>query len=1142
PQLQVEKLQLGFQARGMALGFFVWNRDAKKQVAILGDNGTTQIFHSGELRDQPFTELELAERGKARLRPKRTDEDVESVVGWQPSAKQGWDAAREFHTNTDTGAPGNRLFKAHLSGAEIDNLMFMDSRSQIKVVQQFSQKYAPESVSIQGTTDISEASLSLIGQPTAILSMPPKINGERSLIMLQSGTSDLATVPDNVVVASSVDRFDDPDPATASACTGAADDCSLRGAIQRANANATDPTNPAANAITLPVGTYVLTRNGAGGCVNGDNNSTGDLELNNSTTITGGGMLTTVVRQTGTGSGAFLGDRVMCLNTAIVVNRDYVFSGFTIAGGFDRSQIGGGGLVGGAKDNFLSLTNIRITNNDNTAAANYAGGGLSITGGDVNIINSVIGGPTAADSDPAVSNDRTDLTRGNYAGTAGGGIGYSPGDPIVQLPSVGTLTVTGTTVQGNKANSGATGGGGLDLFQHNSGTGSFVINGNSIIDSNSALNGNGGGVIIESGPLTVDSSTFTNNSTVVANTRGGAIYLSGGGMSFGSSTSFSNNSVGAGVVLGKCISVNTGGSASTGVFVTGGNNNINDNVEVLPNGVWTNNAGTSVTFLNLTLAEGTFVGNNSTLTINQDLNLNSAATADTPIFTGGSGTHTITGNLNIVEGTYTATSGTTNLAGNFNKTGGTFTHNSGIFNFNGAGAQSISGSPTFNILTVNKGSGTLTLLANIGVASNLNLSAGTFDLQNFTANRTAAGGGTMTLSNGSLLKIGGTNGLPTNYLTHSIGATSTVEYSGTAQTITVPNSAQSYGHLTTSGSGTKTLAGAITAAGNVTIGTGTVLAGGTNSFTVGGNWINNVGNSGFTSSGAGVVNFNGSAASLTGATTFTNLTISKTAGQTLTLGAPIIVNGNLLLTTGNLAAASNAISLAGNWTNNSGASAFSGTNTTTFTGGTANTIGGTASTAFGSLTVNKSGGTLSLLTNITIAGDLTVTAGTFDLSSFTANRTAAGGTLSVSNGATVTIGGTNALPSNFSTNTFGATSITNFTGTNQNVAGITYGHLNLSGAGTKTLLGAATIAGSLTIASGTTFDAGANNISIAGNWTNNGGTFLPGTGTVTFNNTTAAQGITGSATTQTFFSITVNKTGQILNVAGSTTALDINGN
>src|SRR5688572_3800268 len=282
PQQQVEKMQLGFQARGMALGLFVWNRDAKKQVAILGDNGTTQIFHSGELRAEPFSEQELAERGKARLSPKRTDEDVESVIGWRSSSKQAWDAAREFHTNTDTSAPGNRLFKAHLSGAEIDNLMLLDSRSQIKVVQQFSKKYAPESQSIQGTTDLSEASLSMVGQPTAVLAMPPKVNGQRSLIMLQSESPDLATVPDNVVVTSVVDRTDDTNAAAAQACTGAVNDCSLRGAITRANNNATDPTNPAANHITVPNGTYLLTINGAGGCVNGaESNANGDLEINN---------------------------------------------------------------------------------------------------------------------------------------------------------------------------------------------------------------------------------------------------------------------------------------------------------------------------------------------------------------------------------------------------------------------------------------------------------------------------------------------------------------------------------------------------------------------------------------------------------------------------------------------------------------------------------------------------------------------------------------------------------------------------------------------------------------------------------------------------------------------------------------------
>ena len=50
------------------------------------------------------------------------------------------------------------------------------------------------------------------------------------------------------------------------------------------------------------------------------------------------------------------------------------------------------------------------------------------------------------------------------------------------------------------------------------------------------------------------------------------------------------------------------------------------------------------------------------------------------------------------------------------------------------------------------------------------------------------------------MKIGGTNALPANY-TYSLGATSTVEYSGEAQSST-PGT---YGNLTTSGTGTKTI-------------------------------------------------------------------------------------------------------------------------------------------------------------------------------------------------------------------------------------------------------------------------------------------------------------------------------------------------
>src|SRR5205823_3142574 len=61
------------------------------------------------------------------------------------------------------------------------------------------------------------------------------------------------------------------------------------------------------------------------------------------------------------------------------------------------------------------------------------------------------------------------------------------------------------------------------------------------------------------------------------------------------------------------------------------------------------------------------------------------------------------------------------------------------------------------------------------------------------------------------------------------------------------------------------------------------------------------------------------------------------------------------------------------------------------------------------------------------------------------------------------------------------------------------------------------------------------NIMSGGNWTNNGGTFTPGSGTVTFDSTSATQTINGNQASQTFNNVVVDKTGQILNTGGSTT-------
>lgn len=68
-----------------------------------------------------------------------------------------------------------------------------------------------------------------------------------------------------------------------------------------------------------------------------------------------------------------------------------------------------------------------------------------------------------------------------------------------------------------------------------------------------------------------------------------------------------------------------------------------------------------------------------------------------------------------------------------------------------------------------------------------------------------------------------------------------------------------------------------------------------------------------------------------------------------------------------------------------------------------------------------------------------------------------------------------------------------------------------------------------------------NTLSVSNNWTNNGGTFNPGTGTVTFSGN-GARSINGTAASQQFNNLIVNKTGGgSLTVAGSTTTLTLTG-
>lgn len=341
----------------------------------------------------------------------------------------------------------------------------------------------------------------------------------------------------------------------------------------------------------------------------------------------------------------------------------------------------------------------------------------------------------------------------------------------------------------------------------------------------------------------------------------------------------------------------TGGNQATGLTVDAG-----FTLAVGAGGV-TINAPTNNKTKSISLTAGATV-----LSVAGNVTLIGTSGNTAAIVLGTGTTATITGNLTANgagEAITFVTTGTLNIGGNFTS-GGVLVAGTGTVNYNGTGAQSI-GTYTYNNLSVSKTSGTATLAGNTIVNANLsvNTSGGTLDLATFTANRATAGG-TLTVVNGATLKIGGTNPFPTNYTApHTLGATSTIEYSGTGQTV-FNEGAPGYGHLTLSGSGIKTAAGAFTVRGNLTIATGVTLASTTFTQTVNGS-VSNAGTQTATAAGGKITLNAGTAAhDLAGTGTYANLELND-ATQGATLSASPTVNGTFTFTAGVLTTGANTL-------------------------------------------------------------------------------------------------------------------------------------------------------------------------------------------------------------------------------------------
>lgn len=511
----------------------------------------------------------------------------------------------------------------------------------------------------------------------------------------------------------------------------------------------------------------------------------------------------------------------------------------------------------------------------------------------------------------------------------------------------------------------------------------------------------------------------------------------------------------------------------------------------------------------------------------------------------------------------------------FTMTGGNTT---ATVNFSGTNSLTVSGAVTINagtgtgdnkILNVAAGSLTCTSItvaatSNTNRNSRITVSSGTVTVTGNIDMNTSNANNAFTFSGSGLLKVGGDMSGGT-----FTASTSTVEYygDGTGGTSAAQSIAgYTYNNLTTSGSGTKSLTANTPIAGNLNIGSGTILE--LSTFTA------NRSTAGGTLTVAGTLQLGASTGGQTGSnfpTNFSTLTLTGgTVEYTIATGGQTIYNvptyniltvsnttgtqtagGNLTATTLNTSAGGtlnmSTFTLSVTNVNNNGTIRTQNTSATPIPAGKA--WGGTVqfdgagqsvpgtSTTFTNLVYGGSGTKTLTGAAISISGDFTINTGVVaNLGTFTSTATALtlGGTAQASGQYGGTSSGATFINTTFFATATGklnvtcsasglwiGTTNTNWaTGSNwcSGVVPSASTNVIINSGGNQPVINAAALCRNITLGSGATLTLNST-LDVAGNWTNNGAT-LSGTGTVTLNGTCA---IGGSAAT-TFPNLTTTGT------------------
>jgi hypothetical protein len=325
-----------------------------------------------------------------------------------------------------------------------------------------------------------------------------------------------------------VDRTDDTAAVAARACTAAANDCSLRGAIIAANtAGGATPIIIKLKSAT----TYNLTLTNA---TQENGALTGDLDITttaHSVTIQGGGPSTVV--------------NASALNTGSMRDRAFHLTGSGVTAVFQDLTI----KNGVAADDGTSGVSTNPTAQNGTFPSSRAGGGILNNGGSVTLTNVTIQSCQVVGKGDTVVNDHT------FLDAHGGG--------LASLTNTGTVMITGSTFTGNSAlggdggnfnnGQGSNADGGSIYFEG----GTLTING-SRIDTSSATGGKGG-----NGPGNQQNGGFGGTA------QGGGVWIGGGTAGINNTTVESCAATGGNSGTGQNGSEPAGDAGGGGVYSLG---------------------------------------------------------------------------------------------------------------------------------------------------------------------------------------------------------------------------------------------------------------------------------------------------------------------------------------------------------------------------------------------------------------------------------------------------------------------------------------------------------------------------------------------------------------------------------------------